>query len=56
MDEHRIESGKAFIKEAFTRWYRVPEYQRPYVWGVDQKGENRCRYTSAAGKTAIFLQ
>jgi uncharacterized protein with ParB-like and HNH nuclease domain len=17
-------------------WYRIPEYQRPYVWGIDQ--------------------
>jgi hypothetical protein len=31
-----IESGKILIKDAFARWYRVPEYQRPYVWGVDQ--------------------
>jgi Protein of unknown function DUF262/Protein of unknown function (DUF1524) len=35
MSEH-IESGKIFIKEAFSWWYRVPVYQRPYVWGVDQ--------------------
>lgn len=35
MSDH-IESGKVFIKDAFTWWYRVPVYQRPYVWGVDQ--------------------
>ena len=35
MSNH-IESGKIFIKEAFAWWYRVPVYQRPYVWGTDQ--------------------
>src|SRR6266513_1036158 len=30
-----IESGKLFIRDAFKLWYRVPEYQRPYVWEVD---------------------
>jgi uncharacterized protein with ParB-like and HNH nuclease domain len=32
----KIESGKVFVKDAFCWWYRVPEYQRPYVWGSDQ--------------------
>ena len=31
-----IESGKVVIKEVFNKWYRIPEYQRPYVWDVDQ--------------------
>ncbi|MFY4840916.1 DUF262 domain-containing protein [Aliarcobacter butzleri] len=31
-----IESDKIFIKSIFEKWYRIPEYQRPYVWGVDQ--------------------
>jgi hypothetical protein len=35
MNNH-IESGKIFVKEAFAWWYRVPVYQRPYVWGTDQ--------------------
>jgi hypothetical protein len=35
MSNH-IESGKKFITEAFAWWYRVPVYQRPYVWGTDQ--------------------
>lgn len=35
MSNH-IESGKIFVKEAFAWWYRVPAYQRPYVWGTDQ--------------------
>lgn len=35
MNDH-IESGQILIKDAFTRWYKVPDYQRPYVWGVDQ--------------------
>ena len=36
---NEIESGKLFIKDVFNRWYRVPEYQRPYVWGTDQVSE-----------------
>lgn len=31
-----IESDKIFIKSIFEMWYRIPEYQRPYVWGIDQ--------------------
>ena len=34
-----IESKKLYIKEIFDRWYRIPEYQRPYVWGKDQISE-----------------
>jgi len=32
----KIESEKMFVKEVFTNWYRIPEYQRPYVWETDQ--------------------
>ncbi len=32
----KIESDKLFIKEVFKKWYRIPEYQRPFVWGPDQ--------------------
>lgn len=35
----QIESDKLFIKDVFQKWYRIPEYQRPYVWGDDQVGE-----------------
>ena len=35
----KIESDKLFIKDVFQKWYRIPEYQRPYVWGDDQVGE-----------------
>lgn len=31
-----IESDKIYIKDIFKKWYRIPEYQRPYVWGKDQ--------------------
>ena len=31
-----IDSGKWLLKEAFQLWYRVPDYQRPYVWESDQ--------------------
>jgi hypothetical protein len=36
MSSNRIDSDKIFIKDAFAWWYRVPVYQRPYVWGTDQ--------------------
>lgn len=32
----KIESDKLFVKDVFKKWYRIPEYQRPYVWGADQ--------------------
>lgn len=34
----QIDTGKLLIKDVFsdTKWYRVPEYQRPYVWSYDQ--------------------
>ncbi len=32
----KIESEKLLIREVFTKWFRIPEYQRPYVWGNDQ--------------------
>lgn len=31
-----IESGKLLVKDVFTKWFRIPEYQRPYVWDKDQ--------------------
>lgn len=34
-----IESNKLFIKDVFEKWYRIAEYQRPYVWGSDQVHE-----------------
>lgn len=35
----KIESDKLFVKDVFQKWYRIPEYQRPYVWGNDQVSE-----------------
>lgn len=32
----KIESDKLVIKDVFTKWYRIPEYQRPYVWDDEQ--------------------
>jgi uncharacterized protein with ParB-like and HNH nuclease domain len=34
-----IESDKLLIKDVFKKWYRIPEYQRPYVWENDQVTE-----------------
>jgi len=32
-----IKSEKILVKDIFSRmWFRIPEYQRPYVWGRDQ--------------------
>lgn len=35
----KIESDKLLIKDVFTKWFRIPEYQRPYVWSNDQISE-----------------
>ena len=32
----QIDSDKILIKEVFKRWFRVPEYQRPYVWEKEE--------------------
>ena len=32
----QIESNKWIIKDVFNQWFRIPNYQRPYVWGKDQ--------------------
>jgi uncharacterized protein with ParB-like and HNH nuclease domain len=35
-----IKSDKLLVKEIFSRmWFRIPEYQRPYVWGADEVGD-----------------
>lgn len=31
-----IKSDKILIKDVFKMWFRVPEYQRPYVWGYEE--------------------
>ena len=35
----KIESDKLLVKEVFSKWFRIPEYQRPYVWDNDQVTE-----------------
>lgn len=36
-NKHEIKSEKILVKDIFSNlWFRVPEYQRPYVWGNDQ--------------------
>lgn len=35
-----IKSDKLLVKDIFSHmWFRIPEYQRPYVWGADEVGE-----------------
>jgi hypothetical protein len=34
---HEIKSEKILIKDIFSNlWFRIPEYQRPYIWGRDE--------------------
>ncbi len=36
----QIDSAKIFIGEVFSRfWFRIPDYQRSYVWGKDEISE-----------------
>ncbi|RDI98945.1 DUF262 domain-containing protein [Dyella solisilvae] len=36
----QIDSAKVVIQEVFSRfWFRVPDYQRAYVWGKDEISE-----------------
>lgn len=31
-----IKTDKSFVKDVFKKWFRIPEYQRPYVWGSEE--------------------
>lgn len=33
---NEIKTDKIYIKDIFEQWYRIPEYQRPYVWSKDE--------------------
>ena len=33
---NEIKSDKIYIKDVFEQWYRIPVYQRPYVWTRDE--------------------
>ena len=35
-DINSIDSDKIVLKDLFQKWFRIPEYQRQYVWGDDQ--------------------
>lgn len=38
--EHEIKSEKILVKDIFsTMWFRIPEYQRPYIWSKDEINE-----------------
>jgi uncharacterized protein with ParB-like and HNH nuclease domain len=38
--EHEIKSEKILVKTIFsTIWFRIPEYQRPYIWSKDEVNE-----------------
>lgn len=35
--KNEIKSEKILVGKIFSEmWFRIPEYQRPYVWGKDQ--------------------
>lgn len=37
MSSNEIKSEKILVKKVFSdMWFRIPEYQRPYVWGADE--------------------
>lgn len=36
MPKTKIEIEKIFIRDAFSKWFKTPNYQRPYIWGEDQ--------------------
>lgn len=37
---HEIRSEKILVKDIFsTMWFRIPEYQRPYIWSSDEVNE-----------------
>lgn len=39
-NENEIRSEKILVKDIFsTMWFRVPEYQRPYIWSRDEVNE-----------------
>ena len=39
-NENEIKSEKILVKDVFsTMWFRIPEYQRPYIWGKDEINE-----------------
>ena len=39
-NEHEIKSEKILVKTIFsTMWFRIPEYQRPYIWSKDEVNE-----------------
>jgi uncharacterized protein with ParB-like and HNH nuclease domain len=36
----QIDSAKVVIREVFSKfWFRIPDYQRAYVWGKDEISE-----------------
>ncbi|MCD8423007.1 DUF262 domain-containing protein [Tenacibaculum finnmarkense] len=38
INNYNLDTGRRYVKDIFApeRFYNVPEYQRPYVWGDDQ--------------------
>lgn len=32
----QIECDKLLVKDLFSKWFRIPEYQRPYMWDKEQ--------------------
>ena len=38
--QSEIKSAKILVKDIFsTMWFRIPEYQRPYIWSRDEVNE-----------------
>jgi uncharacterized protein with ParB-like and HNH nuclease domain len=37
--ENEIKSEKILVKDIFSTMFRIPEYQRPYIWSRDEVNE-----------------
>lgn len=50
-----IKSDKILVKDIFSRmWFRIPEYQRPYVWGHEEVNDLLDDLTFAMSKKPDF--
>ncbi len=52
-----IDSDKLLVREVFSKWFRIPEYQRPYVWETDQVTEllNDVMYAQTTNPEAQYF-
>ena len=53
----KIDSDKLLVRDVFSKWFRIPEYQRPYVWETDQVAEllNDVMYAQTTNPEAQYF-